>query len=281
MARSKDDIKALMDAEQSAQASLSALNSPSATADFTLWKNIIAALMNGEEQLWDIKEAELNSIIAKAAPGTAPWIKQKVLEFQYSATNPQILQLINYVPTYPTIDESLRIVTRCSVKTDADKNVLIKVAKSDPPVQLATLEYSSLVGYLSSIMFAGISFNVINLPSDKLYISADVYYDGQYSSNIKSAVETTIEDFLSAIPYDGQVKISDLEQCIKNVTGVIDIKLNTVKARPNAIALGSASIVYDLTTGTNARFWNTISGVIVAETTVGNTLSDTINYYVS
>lgn len=282
MARSVDDIIIQMDAEQATHSTLTALNSPSQTADYTLWKETIAAQLNLNEQLWDKLRDEINAAIASAAPGSAAWIQAKVLLFQYSATNPQILQLIDLVPSYPTVDETLQIVTRCSVSTDLNKIVQIKVAKSDPPVALATLEYNSLTGYLRSMLFAGIDFNLVSDTSDKLYVNAEVFYDGQYTAAIQTNVETAINAYLAALPFNGKLKVSSLQDAIQAVPGVTDVKLNTVKARQNSVALGSATIIYDVvTSGQNALEWATVAGYIVEEDTVGSTFANTITYTVT
>ena len=282
MARSIDDIILQMDAEQATHSTLNDLNSPSQTADYTLWKETIAAQLNYNEQLWDITEAKLNALIANTRPGTEAWVQYMVLLFQYSATSPQILQLIDLVPSYPTIDSTLRIITRCSVTTDLNKIFQIKVAKSDPPVALAALEYSSLVGYLNNTMFDGVDFNLISGVADKLYVNAEVFYDGQYSSAIQSNVETAINTFLATIPFNGNVKISSLQDAIQAVPGVTDVKLKTIKARQDAVALASATIIYDVIgTATNALEWATVAGYIVEEDTVGSTFSDTITYTVT
>lgn len=282
MARKTEDIILLMDTEQATHSTLTALNSPSQTADYTLWKETIAQQLNYNEQLWDLTEAKLNALIANTRPGSRAWVQYMVLLFQYSAANPQILQLIDYVPSYPTIDSTLRIVTRCSVTTDLNKVFQIKVAKSDPPVALSALEYNSLVGYLNNTMFDGVDFVLVSGVADKLYCNAEVFYDGQYSSSIQTNVETAINAFLAAIPFNGLVKVSALQDAIQAVPGVTDVKLKTIKARQDSVVLASATTIYDIiTSGTNALEWSTVAGYIIEEDTVGNTFSDTITYTVS
>lgn len=282
MASKVDDIILQMDAEQATHSTLTGLNSPSQTADYTLWKETIAAQLNYNEQLWDTLRDEINAAVANTRPGNAAWVQWMVLKFQYSATNPQILQLIDLVPSYPTVDKLLQIITRCSVTTDLNKVFLIKVAKSSPPVALSTLEFNSLVGYLNNTMFDGVDFTLSSGISDKLYCSAEVFYDGQYTSAIQTNVETAINAYLAAIPFNGKVKISSLQDAIQAVPGVKDVKLKTIKARPDSTPLGSATTIYDvITSGTNALEWSTVAGYIVEETTAGNLFTNTITYTVS
>lgn len=282
MARSQDSIRTLMDDAQAAESGLASLNNPSQTSIFNLEKDIVAQVTNLHEQLWDELRDDLETQIAAAPPASPAWIQAQVFKFQYDAVNPQILQLVNFAPSYPVIDTSLRIVTRCSVKTDLNKIVKIKVAKSDPPATLAALEYSSLTGYLNNIMPAGVGFDLVNLNGDRLYVNAEVFYNGEYTSSIQSNVEAAINNYLASIPFDGLVRISELEDSIQAVPGVTDIKLNTIKARPNSSVFASAITIYDvITSATNARIWDTVSGWIISEDTVGETLSDSITYTVN
>lgn len=281
MARTQAEIKQLMDYAQALETSLSTLNNPSQTAEFELWKDLVAQICNYVEQLWDIKETEINTAISLAAPATPTWVKYKVEQFQYSATNPQVVQLVNFVPGYPTIDTTLQIITRCAVKTTGNNTVKIKVAKSDPPVILTALEASSLQGYVAALIPAGVVFQIVNVAADKLYIDADIYYNGQYAATISDDVIEAINNYIKSLPADGILEISALQNAINDTPGVTDVKLNTVKARADSTAFASATIVYDLTTSTNLRVWPTISASIVEETTVSNTFADTINFIVA
>lgn len=281
MARSVDDIRLQMDTQQAAESGLSSLNNPSQTSIYQLFKDVLSYCINYFEQLVDIKKDEIDLTILNNAVGSEAWVQNKVLEFQYSSTNPQVVSIINYSPKYATIDEKLRLITRCSVKTDLNKIVKIKVATGDPPTTITSAQYTSLYGYIDTIMQCGVTFDLINLPSDKLYIEAEVYYNGQYIDVIQSNVEAAINNYLSQLSFNGAVIISEIEDSIQAVSGVNDVKFIAIKARQDSVVLSSASIIYSLATSTNIREWNTISGYIVEETTSGNTFSDKITYIVN
>lgn len=282
-ARTQEEIKQLMDDLQAAETALASLTNTSQTAEFELWKDLMAEISAIEEQLWDIKEDELNTKILLAAPATPIWIKDKVEKFQYSATNPQVLQILppSFAPAYSIVDETLRIITRCAVKTTGNNTMQVKVAKSDPPTVLSTLEASSLTGYVAAIIPPGIVFSIINVAADKLYIDADIYYNGQYASTISDDVISSINAYLESLPADGVVEIAELQNAIHDTPGVTDVKINTVKARKDATVFASATIVYDLTTGVNLRVWPTYSASIVEEDTVGQTFTDSLTFIVT
>jgi hypothetical protein len=99
MARSLSIIIAQMDAEQALKPELSALNSPSTTAIYTLWKYIVAMNSYLQEVLWDIFKKELENVVLTAAVGSEQWLQSKIFTFQYSSATPQITTLINFAPT--------------------------------------------------------------------------------------------------------------------------------------------------------------------------------------
>ena len=253
------------------------LTSTSKRAIYRAFAYIIAVAINALEQLIDIFSANVESIAAKAAPATPAWLQDQILKFQYSATTPQVVQLINFAPAYPVVDETLRIVSRCSVTTNLSNSVLIKVATGEPPAALTNNQVSALQDYVNQIGVAGVVYSVTSGTSDKLYVQANVYYAGQYSAVIKANVIAAIEAFLAAIPFNGQAKISDLEIAIRSVEGVNDVVLVNVKARANGTSLSSAGYLVQ-NQQTIGRLWNTVAGYIVGETTSGNTLSDSITF---
>lgn len=282
MARSVSEILKGLIAAKTAETALNDLTSSSTVSIWRTWLYIYAVAQNITEQLQDLFITEVETIAQTARPGTAEWVQAKIFEFQYSAISPQALDIIDLVPQYPVIDDSLKIITRCSVTTDLNKNVNVKVAKEEPPVQLAALEESSLQGYLTAIGFAGITYVLVNEPSDKLYVEAEVYVDAQYFSTIQTNVELAINNYLKALAstenFDGVVKLTSIEDAIQSVTGVVDVKLITVKARPDAVLFANGNVIYELSTGTNGRQYDTLAGYITEETTAGKTFADSITY---
>jgi hypothetical protein len=289
MARSINTIVSLLDAEQANQTALSGLNSPSNSAIYTLWKYIVATQMYLQETLWDIFKADLETQIDSAPVGSEQWLQKKVFEFQYSSTNPQVTALVDDVPTYPVVDETLRIISRCSIKTTALNTVEIKVAKSEPPVVLSNTELSAFDSYVTStgdstiagagvgIGAAGIYYSINSFTSDKLWIDADITYLGQYSSVIKENVETSINNYLANIPFDGNFKVLSLVDAIQQVEGVTDILINNLALRADDTAFSSRTYLIQ----NNAYIFTVYplyAGYVVEETTSSQAFTDTITY---
>jgi len=278
MARTIQEIIAQQETELAAQSDLSTLNSTSQTAIYKLWMYIVAAAIYYFEVLQDIFKTELETIIDNAPVGTDGWVQSKSFEFQYSATVPQVVALSStFVPSYPIIDTSLQIITRCSVKTLPNKVVSVKVAKSDPPVALSGGELSSFQGYLDEISFAGVQYNSVSLTSDKLFLEASIYYDGQYSTVISSTVIAAINTYLATIPFDGDVRIVSLKDAIQSVPGVKDIVIDNLGLRANTTLFANKTLLVQNKT-TMFNKYPMAAGYAIEETTVGETFVDKLTF---
>lgn len=253
------------------------LTSTSKRAIYRLFTYIMAVAINVVEQLIDIFQASVTATAAAAAPATAAYLQAQILKFQYSTVTPQVIQLINFAPSYPVVDPTLNIISRCSVTTNLSNSVLIKVATGTPPAALNAAQLASLQSYVGQIGVAGITYIVTSNNPDQLYIQATIYYQGQYSNVISTNVQNAINNYLAAIPFNGVVKVSDLESAIKAVAGVNDVVMTNVAARADATAFGSGTnlIQNNLVIG---RLWNTIAGYIISETTSGQTLTNSLTF---
>lgn len=287
MARTVQQIIDQMDAEQAAQTSLAQLNSPSQTAIHTLWKYITALCIYYMEVLVDTKKAEIESIVATSIVPSEAWLKSKVLEFQYDSVTPQVVVMVDYAPTYDPVDTTKRIITRCSVKTQGNRVVTVKVAKSDPPVALAGAELTALQGYLTQggtnanegtgIGYAGVQIVASSTTADKLYLKATIYYDGQYSAVISDNTIAAIEEFMADLPFDGVVRVVDLVDRIQSVIGFKDILIEEMAIRADATAFASRT---SLITGSAQILTRsaTFAGYVVEETTSGETFTDRLTF---
>lgn len=276
MARTIEQIQASIITNIQSTPELSGL-SGSNRAIWRLFSYVVAVAILLLEQIMDVFKAENETKISSATPNTSNWLTSKVFQFQYSATNPQIVQLNNLVASYPVIDASLQIISRCSVVTTLSNKVLIKVAKQEPPVALSSGELSALQGYINTIGVAGVTYNCISQDADRVYVNADIFYEGQYSATIQGTVVNAINTFLASLPFNGQLKISDLELAIRNTTGVNDVLIKDVKVRGESITFSNGTFLIQNKT-TISRLFPTISGYIIEEDTTGYTFADSLNF---
>jgi hypothetical protein len=261
----------------------------SITIDTTQWskRNIlrliafcIATGIGVLEQLMDVFKTEIEDVVSTAAAASFLWVQAKMFQFQYSATDPQIVQIVDVVPNYPTIDETLRVITACSVKKDLSNNVNIKVATGNPLAALNSDQLSASQSYINTIGVAGINYVVSSIVADKIFIQADIWFKGEFSTVIAANVISALNSFLSNLSitnFDGGIKVTDIENCILNVEGVTDVLLKNVSCRADSVAFGSGESLV-LNQAVLIRLYNLVAGYAVQETTASNTFADTLNF---
>lgn len=278
MARTIAQIQADMIAQIQATPELAAANSPSKRALWRLWTYIVATAQATEEQLNDAFIAQVESIAATTPPGTPAWLQNKIFQFQYNEDDPQIVQLnpTTFAPEYPVINTDDQIISRCSVVSGALNTVNIKVATGNPPAALSTDQLSALSSYVNYIGFTGLNYTVTSNPADQIYIQADIYYMGQYAAVILNNLTTAIQTYLAAIPFNGILKLSDLEIAIRNVAGVNDIVFKNVAAHADATTISGATYLVQNNT-LLLPSWQTQAGYIIPETTTGYTIAPALN----
>lgn len=280
MSRTVAEIQAQIIAEKNAQSDLNGLDSTSNRAIWRLWTFITATCIAILEQIMDLYQTNIESVVARSAGASTLWVQDKLFKFQFDAADPQIIQLIDTVPQYPTVDATKRIITACSVTTDINNVVNIKVAKSSPYEALTTNEKNAAQAYINTIGAAGITYNVTSLDADRLYIDADIYYQGQYSAVISDSVIATLNAYmqnLSIVNFNGSLKMSDLEAVIRNVIGVNDVVLNNVRGRANSVVF-AAGTDYILNTAIQNRLFSPVAGYMIQEDTATKTFADTLNF---
>lgn len=282
MARTIAVIKQQIIDQKNALPSLAALNSPSQTAIWNLWAFVTAVCINLFEQLLDIFKTDIEGIVAQAGAGTLPWLRAQVLKFQYSTLNAQfvVLDPATLIMAYPIIDPSLQIITRVAVAQSASRVVTVKVAQQEPPVPIDGTQLTALASYIDEISFAGTEIIIVNKAADSLIVYGFVYYDGQYSSTIQTAVSNAISAYCQGLSstanFGSQISVNSVINAILNVPGVIDFGPLEISDRPDGVDPASRTIIYDIVTGVDSVRLDTIAGYVVPETTAGYTLADTL-----
>lgn len=279
MARTVEEIYQSIIAAKEADSNLNSLTSTSRRAIWRLWAYIVAAAQATQEQLMGLEKDNVQAIVDAAPAGNAAWVQEQMFKFQYDATTPQIVQLntSTFAYAYPTIDATKQIITRCSVNRQIYNVVQLKVAKGTTPEALTSLEKSAAQDYIDTIGNCNANYQVISLNADRLYVDADVYYKGQYSAIIQANVIAAIEAYMSALDFNGQVLMSDLETVIRSVTGVTDVVLNNVGARADDTDPDVRYLLIENNT-LIARNWQTVAGYIIQEDNSGDTFADTLTF---
>jgi hypothetical protein len=250
------------------------------------------------EQIFDTYTANLEIIASGAPPCTALWIQNFCLNtFQYNAGTPQVLQWDEnpQSPTYQTAIypagavANYKIITQCVVVPGVAGSTVVKVAQSGPSA-LTSLQLSALQSALLFNVVPGINITAQSANADKIFIGGIVTFSGMYSAVIQTAVTSAISAFLASIPTTGIIstnstvglmKLTDLIEAVKAVTGVIDFELINVNARPDGISFVPGS--YNLVNGANWINNQWASGLLGAgymttETTAGYDINSSLTY---
>lgn len=280
MARSTAEIKNQMVAEKNLQSNLSGFTSNSQTSRWGLFLWVVAQTINIFEQMLDVFKSEVEAIQAEAKPGTEAWVRWMVRKFQYDAAVPQVAQLntSTLVVEYPVVNTTFQIITRAATQITSNKTVLIKVAKSDPPIPLAVGEVTSLQSYVSTWGIAGVNYSIVNEPADKIEVVATIFYDGQYNAVIQASVEDALTNYLAQLEFNGIISVQDVTDAIQAVDGVLDVNLAQIKVRRDSISYASGTMLYQLSTGINGVQYQSYAGYITEETTATHTFADTLTY---
>ena len=275
---------------------LNSLNSQSQVSKWNLWLWITAVSQNLFEQLCDLFQANIEAAIASAPVYSPQWIADKLTQFQYSATDPQtvVLDETNFTINYPIINPSYQLISQAGVQINASRSLTLKVAGGNPltALSLDSDTYDALISYINTWMIPGTQYTLVSLNPDIVYVFAQVYYDASYSGIVQGNMQQAINNFLSAIPFDGTFTVSGLEDTMLKVSGVEDVVLNNVWVQTNGEYVDTP-LVYpapadpwpDGTYLVNAnvlvdRYWQTFAGYAtsVPNSNTYYSLTQTITY---
>lgn len=273
MARTISQIKQQILTEKATYSELNVLNNPSTTSLFNLWAYITAVCISVLENLQDVFITDVETIVSRGVVGSKSWLDYQIRRFQY--TNILILDTVTFIYKYANSDPKKEIISRVSISDGINKEIIIKVAKSEPPTPLTTDEKDALNSYLKQIVTAGVSTNLISTDSDKVRLTAQIYYDGQYSSVIKDNVIIGIKNYLLNLPFDTQIRVSSIQDSIQNVLGVKDVIINYLEVRTDSQAMGTGAKLVVNNQVLNRQV-NLYSGYAVEETTALNGFIDTL-----
>lgn len=203
------------------------LTSTSKAAYWRLWAFIQAVSQNLIEQRFQLLQYEIETTASKSAPETSSWVQAQVLAFQYG----NIIQINpDFSISYPDPQLPL-ILNNCAVIGNGNGGITIKITSSAG--LLSTSQSNALNAYLDTILGADINYSIINALSDLLNISGTVYYNGQYSGSIVQAVTDTVNNYITALGFNGIVKVSDLIEIIRSTPGVTNFVPIDITGSPN------------------------------------------------
>lgn len=235
-------------------ATLSGINSPSATAIWRRWTWVVAVAIAALENLYDAFRSEIDTELATRKPHTLRWYQSKALEFQYGSDLVEGQDYYDNSSLTPDQITAQQIVVQ-SAATEENDRVIVKVARevSDELEPLTTPQYDAVVQYFADVKDAGVKLEVRSFAADKLKLVIDVYYDplvlGATGARLDGTNATPVKDaakaFLRDLPFDGRFVKSYFVDALQAVDGVVIPEVRTCQATKfDNPALSTVDVTY-------------------------------------
>ncbi|UOE47971.1 hypothetical protein MTO98_26530 [Mucilaginibacter sp. SMC90] len=210
---------------------LSDLDHTSAVADYKLWAYIVAYVAWTIDVLFDLRDANVQDILATKKPHTEKWYRDLSLRFQYGqALIPDTDQYLNTGLDASQI-AAQKIITQAAVKENDDGSMRIKVVKllNDDYAQLSDAEILAFKAYIADTKDAGVRINIDSLPPDSLKLVIDIFYDplvldntgARIDGNATAPVIDAIKAYLKALKFNGEFAKTRLADQLQTVDGVV------------------------------------------------------------
>ena len=136
--------------------------------------------------------------------------------------------------SYPTIDETKRIITKVAYSETVqdnfhDKLLLLKIATGNPGAyqKIDSDEMVAIRAYVNQIAFAGTSITVVSRKGDVLVPKFTVYYDGAITEEeVYTNIEDSINQFVANVDFNGFIYTQKLIDAIQSAEHVVDVHIS-------------------------------------------------------
>jgi hypothetical protein len=245
----------LQPAPDTSQTFLDDLTSTSKVAIWRLLFYTVAFAIWVHEKLFDEHTAAVNALAADLITGTARWYQLEMFKFQFGDT----LLFIDGKFQYAIEDLNAQIIKRSAVQVNGTQ-VIIKVAKldiTDNPIPLSIAELTAFTEYVNQIKFAGTNTLIVSNDADLLKIEYQVFYDplvmdasgGLLSDPLVKPVEDAINNYISNLPFDGNLVLTNLTDAVQAAEGVVDPVIGVAEARVGALPFQTIVNKYNAVAG--------------------------------
>lgn len=224
------------------QTLLSDVNSSSVVSNWGLELFNQSVTISAFETMIDAAIAEIQIIKDDKEIGTKDWLIDQVLKFQYG----DVLQLIDNVPSYVSVDTTKQIIEFCSISEESGV-AYIKVRRKGGTL-LSTSEYNALLSYLDKVTIVGTQYVIYNYSPDNVKLVYNIIYSGERGYDvIKDEVEDAISNYLSMLPFDSNVTINVVTDALQEIVGVVDARYEGVYHKKSTdVAYIDYGLVYTL-----------------------------------
>lgn len=232
------DLAGLLPNPETANTLIADLTSGSKVAIWRLWLRIVAYGIHIHETVFDAHKAEIEDFADTLIGGTKRWLQLQCFKFQLGDTLVYNSTVNRF--EYAIENTANQIIKRASV-LEAGGQLRIKVAKENAgiPEKLDVSELAAFQVYIGQVKFAGTNVVVTSNDADELQIFYTVHYNpllmdengALVSDGSTFPVEDAINNFVSNLPFDGVLNLTELTDGVQNAIGVKDPVLTAANAR--------------------------------------------------
>ncbi len=193
------------------------------------------------ENILDVFKVDLAKDLKNRINGNAAYYANALLKYQ--SGDELEMNAEGTAFSYPTIDETKRIITRVSYseyQEDGfyDKQLMLKIATGEPGAyeRVSDEELLAIRAYFSQIAFAGTHATVVSRKGDVLVPRVTVYYDGAVSEEeVYTNIENALNEFIANVSFDGLVYTQKIIDAIQRAEHVVDVYVDTASTDSQGI----------------------------------------------
>lgn len=184
------------------------------------------------ENILDVFKIDLAKDLQNRVNGNASYYANALLKYQSGDQLEMSEDGTSF--SYPTIDETKRVITKVSYSEHLeegfhDKQLLLKIATGAPGSykRIEGEELLAIRSYLTQISFAGTHANVVSRNGDILIPRVTVYYDGAVSEEVVyQNIESSLNEFIAGVDFDAVIYVQKIIDAIQRSEHVLDVYID-------------------------------------------------------
>lgn len=206
-------------------------NSKMSILDSFTW--VASACIWAFENIIEVFKVDLANDLQNRINGTAKYYANALMKYQSGDELEMSEDGTSF--SYPTIDETKRIIKKVSYSEHEeanfyDKKLVLKIATGEPGAyrKIDDAELLAIKAYFNQISFAGTHASIVSRMGDVLIPKVTVYYDGAVTEDeVYTNIENALNDFIANISFDGMVYVQKIIDAIQRAEHVVDVYIDT------------------------------------------------------
>lgn len=186
------------------------------------------------ENIIDVFKVDLAKDLQNRINGNAAYYANALLKYQ--SGDELEMNEEGTAFSYPTIDETKRVITRVSYSEYQeegfyDKQLILKIATGEPGAyeRVSDEELLAIRAYFNQIAFAGTHATIVSRKGDVLVPRVTVYYDGAISEEeVYKNIEDALNNFIANVSFDGVIYTQKIIDAIQRAEHVVDVHISTI-----------------------------------------------------